>query len=400
MQSIKPIRSEGDYEAALARIDELESRALSDEEASELELLVDLTDLYEFKNMPVDLPDAVTAIKIRMQDLGLNQRDLIPLIGSRAKVSEVLSGKRAITMPMARALYVHLHLPAEVLLQDPHSNPKDDVETFSAEDFPIREMAKLGWIPKTRKSAGIHQDLIDRMIDRAGGSQAINAVRFRKSDQRVNAKSNRFALIAWCLQALGKANEAGYPEREFDPELDPAELMISVAKLSSYSDGPLRAQKMLSNHGITLVVLPHLPKTYLDGAALNLGGVRPVIGLTARYDRLDNFWFCLLHELAHVCKHREHADAFLDDLDLDGRNHPDEREADQLAQDALIPSAAWEESAARSDPTMMNVIGLANSIGVHPAIVAGRVRHERNDYRRLTQLVGRGEVRKQFPEFA
>ncbi len=348
--------------------------------------------------MPVELPDPVTAIKARMQDLGISSRDLIPLIGSRAKVAEVLSGVRPITMPMARALYAHLHLPAEVLLQDPQSEIDEDIQSMSAEKFPLREMANLGWIPKTKKRDPINQDLINRLIDRAGGAQAVRMVKFRKSEHRVNAKANRFALLAWCWQVLAIANTSGFPERAFDPEFDCLALMRTIAKLSSQPDGPRRAKEVLWEHGIALVVLPHLSKTYLDGAALNLDGVLPVIGLTARYDRLDNFWFCLLHELAHVCMHQGHASAFLDDLDLDGRDHPQEIEADQLAQDSLIPPEDWANSAAREDPTMMNVIGLANSLGVHPAVVAGRVRHERKDYRRLTQLVGRGEVRKQFTD--
>lgn len=399
MRAVKPIRTERDYKAALARIDELESGAFSPDAERELEVLVDLAELYERKTAPVDLPDPVTAIKVRMEDLGLDRRDLIPLIGSRAKVAEILAGKRPITMPMARALYTHLHLPADVLLQDPQPDVSADGRHISIEEFPFGEMAKLGWIPYVENDDDIKQELIDRMIERAGGIQAINAVRFRKSAQRVNAKSNRSALMAWCWQALAIANESGYPEETFDPDSDWLALMKSVAQLSSYPDGPLQAQMLLSEHGISLVVLPHLSKTYLDGAALNLQGVRPVIGLTARYDRLDNFWFCLLHELAHVYLHRDHANAFLDDLDLDGRAHPDELEADKVAQDSLIPPGDWNDSAARSEPTMMNVIGLANSLGIHPAIVAGRVRHERNDFRRLTQLVGRGEVRKQFRGF-
>lgn len=400
MRTVKPIRTEQDYKAALARIDELESGASGPDDESELEVLVDLAELYERKTAPVDLPDPVTAIRVRMEDLGLDRRDLIPLIGSRAKVAEVLAGKRPITMPMARALHTHLHLPADVLLQDPQPDLGDDDRPVSIEDFPFGEMAKLGWIPNVRRDDGVEQELIDRMIERAGGAQAMNAVRFRKSDQRVNAKSNRSALMAWCWQVLAIANESGAPEQPFDPDADWSALMKNVAQLSSYPDGPLRARALLSEHGISLVVLPHLAKTYLDGAALNLRGVRPVIGLTARYDRLDNFWFCLLHELAHVHLHRGSADAFLDDLDLDGRTHPEEREADRVARDSLIPPEDWKESAARSDPTMMNVIGFANWLGIHPAIVAGRVRHERNDFRRLTQLVGTGEVRKHFPGFA
>ena len=86
-------------------------------EGRELDVLADMVDLYESRHEPMGWPDPVAAIEFRMEQAGLDPRDLIPFIGSRAKVSEVLSGKRAITMPMARALHEHLGTPADVLLR-------------------------------------------------------------------------------------------------------------------------------------------------------------------------------------------------------------------------------------------------------------------------------------------
>jgi HTH-type transcriptional regulator/antitoxin HigA len=79
----------------------------------------------------------------------------------------------------------------------------------------------------------------------------------------------------------------------------------SVARLSWSDEGPRLAKEFLAKHGITLVVVHHLPRTYLDGAALKLGDGTPVVGLTLRCDRVDGFWFCLLHELAHLGCHME-----------------------------------------------------------------------------------------------
>ena len=101
----------------------------------------------------------------------------------------------------------------------------------------------------------------------------------------------------------------------------------------------------------------HLPRTYLDGAALRLGDGRPVIALTLRYDRIDSFWFCLLHELAHVGRHMDAGAgaAFVDDLTLrkvEGtREDRREAEADEWAEEALIPRAVWgnERRAATPD---------------------------------------------------
>ena len=108
MADIKPIRNENDYDAALSRIDELMSAEPGSPDGQELDVLTDLVELYESKNEPMEYPDPVAAIEFRMDQAGLKPRDLIPFIGSRAKVSEVLAGKRPITMPMARALHEHL----------------------------------------------------------------------------------------------------------------------------------------------------------------------------------------------------------------------------------------------------------------------------------------------------
>ena len=146
----------------------------------------------------------------------------------------------------------------------------------------------------------------------------------------------------------------------------------------------------------------HLPRTYLDGAALRLGDGRPVIALTLRYDRIDNFWFCLLHELAHLGRHMDAGAgaAFVDDLTLrkvEGtREDRREAEADEWAEEALIPRAVWETSAVRQHPTPLAVMNLAQLLQVHPASVAGRIRHEQHNYRLLSQFVGSGKVRRHF----
>ena len=111
MATIKPVRTSVDYERALVRIDDLMGAQEGSADGEELDVLVDLVELYEARNEPVALPDPVAAIEFRMDQQGLTARDLVPYLGSRSRVSEVLSGKRAITMPMARALHQHLGFP-------------------------------------------------------------------------------------------------------------------------------------------------------------------------------------------------------------------------------------------------------------------------------------------------
>ena len=104
MSTIRAIRTETDYQAALARIDALMHAALSTPDGEELDVLTDLVEIYEARHVPMGYPSPSAAIRFRMEQGGLSPRDLVPFIGSRAKVSEILSGKRPLTMPMARAL--------------------------------------------------------------------------------------------------------------------------------------------------------------------------------------------------------------------------------------------------------------------------------------------------------
>lgn len=119
MADIKPIRTEKDYEATMARINELMDAEFESPEGEELDVLVDLVELYESKHTPMGFPGPLAAIEFRMEHGGLSPHDLIPVIGSREMVSEVLSGKRAITMKMARALHTRLGIPADALLREP-----------------------------------------------------------------------------------------------------------------------------------------------------------------------------------------------------------------------------------------------------------------------------------------
>lgn len=402
MADVKPIRTEKDYEAALARVDELMDAELGSPEGDELDVLVDLVELYESKHEPMGYPSPLAAIEFRMDQGGLSPRDLIPFIGSRAKVSEVLSGKRAITMPMARALHEHLGIPADVLLRQSGTALDETLAGLEWTRFPLKAMAKLKWFPDGPDSAERAEELIGALIERAGGRDVVGAALYRKNDHlRVNAKMDPYALKAWCWQVLAKANE-NPPKVNYICGTVTLDFLKEVARLSGAEDGPRLAKDFLAENGIALVTERHLPRIYLDGAALRLGDGRPVIGLTLRYDRIDHFWFCLLHELAHVGRHMDHNQgvAFFDDLTLrtvEGeRENPREAQADEWAEEALIPWAAWEASAVRDRPTSMTVMNLANALQVHPAIVAGKVRYERQNHRLLSQFVGTGEVRRQF----
>ena len=240
------------------------------------------------------------------------------------------------------------------------------------------------------------------LIGRAGGEYVLPPAFYRKNDQaRVNAKTDPYPLKAWCWEVLARANAHRLPVG-FKPGTVDLTFLRKVATLSWSQDGPRLAQEFLANHGIHLVYLEHLPRTHLDGAALQLADGTPVIGLTLRYDRLDNFWFCVLHELAHIGRHMSGTsnEAFVDDLSLrdvqGARRDPREAEADEWAENGLISEDIWNTSKVKDNPTPLAVMELAQRLGIHPAIIAGRIRYQTRNFRLLSHFVGTGTLRKQF----
>lgn len=117
MTEIKLIKTEEDYKAALKLADELFDAKPDTPEGDKLELIVTLIEIYEKEHFPIDNPTPIEAIKFRMDQMGLLPKDLVPFIGSKSKVSEILSGKRTLSLNMIRQLASGLNIPVEVLIQ-------------------------------------------------------------------------------------------------------------------------------------------------------------------------------------------------------------------------------------------------------------------------------------------
>ncbi len=114
--NIKPIRTEQDYELALKRVESLMDAEVGTEDFDELEVLTTLIESYEAKHYTIDTPDPIEAIKFRMEQEGLRQKDLVEIFGNKVRVSEVLNKKRRLTLDMIRNINHNLHIPLESLL--------------------------------------------------------------------------------------------------------------------------------------------------------------------------------------------------------------------------------------------------------------------------------------------
>ncbi|QNR24882.1 helix-turn-helix domain-containing protein [Croceimicrobium hydrocarbonivorans] len=115
---LKVIRTEEDYQEALARLEKIFDSKPSSKNGDELEILSILIDQYEKEHFPIDLPDPIEAIKFRMDQMGLKQKDLAEIVGFKSRVSEILNKKRKLTLEMVRKLNTALRIPTEVLIQD------------------------------------------------------------------------------------------------------------------------------------------------------------------------------------------------------------------------------------------------------------------------------------------
>lgn len=115
---IKPIKTEKDYQVALAKMDELFDAPIGTKNSDYADILALLVDDYEKKHFPIEAPDPIEAIKIRMEELHLRQKDLASVIGGSNRVSEVLNKKRKLTVEMIRSLTSKLNLSANILIKD------------------------------------------------------------------------------------------------------------------------------------------------------------------------------------------------------------------------------------------------------------------------------------------
>ena len=396
----KVIRTREQYETYLGAVQTLMAKgpSLNTADSDRLDLLTVLLEAYENTKYPVESPDPIDAILFRMHEKGLKQADLVPYFGTSSRVSEVLRRKRPLTVQMIRALSIGLGLSAETLigLSLPEDGQKSEDVDWSK--FPIKEMAKRGWLDRltSRGKAGV-EEVVKGFISDAG--LQFGAASFKRTIAgEAQSPTTKYALYAWLARVIQTARARKPKLGNFDPEMLSAGFLKELAQLSWSERGPLLAVEYLEKHGIAVVIEPHLRGTLLDGAALKDVDGMPIVGLTIRHDRLDNFWFTLLHEVAHLWKHVGDQDAFLDDLDASSEDRR-EAEANRLAREAFIPRLIWKRSDAFISPGKDSIDRLSRELKIHPAIIAGRLRKETGNYQLFGDLVGHSQVRAMFQQF-
>lgn len=370
------------------------------EEVNEFELLASglhrIIPASSLSELPLGL------IKARIAR-GLSQKDLGNLIGVKEQQIQRYESQNYKTASFAKLLEIasalDIQISPNVLLEakseeknPPSSRLKDIISCL-----PIEEMYKRGWFSYFQGTAKEARINASSLIEEHFSDVFVeDLAAFNRQCLRVDSSADAYSLIAWQLQALRISSS---PQKIFNADLMSPDWFEHLIGLSVHEEGPSLVKAHLEGAGISFIILPHLPKTYLDGAALSSPTGHPVVALTLRHDRLDNFWFVLLHELAHVKMHLSLASSFFDDCEVETQLVKGiEREADSFASETLLPSAKWDISIARYLQSKESIINLSKELHIHPAIVAGRIRRETGNYVILKDLVGTGSVRRLFPE--
>jgi len=202
---------------------------------------------------------------------------------------------------------------------------------------------------------------------------------------RKNNSANEAKIFNWISSLKNKANLIQAHNNLTYKGINKSEI-VELVKLSKDKKNLKSIPKKLLSLGIILVYEKYIPGMKLDGALYKNSSGVPVIGVSFRYKRVDSFWFTLIHELCHILLHYDMLDnLIIEDFDIENGMRI-EAEANRLTRDILIPKSVWRNSDARIQKSEQSVIYLANKLDIHPAIIAGRIRFDNNNYSLLSKI--------------
>jgi HTH-type transcriptional regulator / antitoxin HigA len=326
-------------------------------------------------------------IRDELEERGWTQSDLAKIIGRPlSAINLIISGKKSITPETAIGLAGAFGTSPEMWLNLESAYQLSQVEVDVENEGDIRERAKLfesapvkdmerrGWIKVCDDISDLRNELSTFFV-----FEEANKIRVAARSTVQNSELNPEQL-AWCVRALQLARSV--PAKKFTNK----SLEEGISRLRALADFPENVRtvpKVLSEMGIKLVIIEHLPKSKIDGAALWLGDGwdKPVIALSVRYDRIDSFWHTLFHELSHI----KNKDSYILDVDMVGADRclsneelsDMEERANNDAANWLIPKDKLLSFITRTRPFYYTekIIQFANLIKIHPGIIAGQLQY-------------------------
>jgi HTH-type transcriptional regulator/antitoxin HigA len=320
---------------------------------------------------------------------GWTQSDLAEILGRPVQtINEIVSGKKAIVpttaVELSRAFgtspefWLNLESAYRLDLLHHEGESREDIARRARIHslVPLKDLQKKGWISKTEEL-----DRIEREVCRLLEIKSIQETPMLTMAARKSGSYAEFspAQVAWACRARQMARRRKakpFDRRRFNTQV------VKLPCLSGEDDASERIAHALSDLGVRLVIVEHLPKTHMDGGAFWLDTKSPVVALSLRYDRIDNFWFTLMHELAHIWHDVAHATHLDEDLvgptaDAQEDKPVQEQKADTRANAWLLDEDDLNAFIRETKPRYSKsaILAFANRAGVHPGIVVGRLQH-------------------------
>jgi HTH-type transcriptional regulator / antitoxin HigA len=324
---------------------------------------------------------------------GWSQGDFADIVGRPVQaVNEIINGKKILTPDTAIAFSKALETSAEYWLNlesayrldllDKRRGSDDEIERRSRvyAAAPVKELIKRRWVSvRSPRDIDRLEEEVCQFLEVTSLDEATQLFMVARKTARNDPHSP--AQLAWACRVRQIAREmtaATFSREGLE------KIVALLPRLSTSQEETRQLPDILGNLGVRLVVLEHLPKTRIDGATLWLSDEKPVVALTLRYDRVDCFWFTLMHELAHVLATDSKTEMLVDDSLVGKDAQPAENKlnaearADRLASEWLIPAKALQKFLKRTKPfiSRKEVLSFAAELRIHPAIVIGRLQHD------------------------
>lgn len=356
-----------------------------------------------------EVPPPGFFIKEELEAREWSQSDLAYILGmSVQQLNPILSGKRAISTDMAKALGDAFDVTPEFFsnLQTRYdhyrSNDPDPSIARRAklqEHFPIREMVKREWLHDVEDVS-----LLEGQVLRFFGKSRLQDVPYLAHAAKKTSYGEEVSSMqyAWLYRVHQIAKEIAAPNYSAKALRDATE--GELAQLLRSPDELRYIPDILLKCGVRLIFVEALPRAKIDGACFWFGK-QPVIGMSLRHDRIDNFWFVLRHEIEHVLQGHGKSQDIIDDLEGersgDGSELPEEeRVANTAASEFCTSRDELSSFIARKKPyfSERDIVGFARRIGRHPGIVVGQIHHRTKDFRLLRKHLVK--IRKSITPYA
>lgn len=317
-----------------------------------------------------------------LKSRGWTQRDLADVIDRPIQaINEIIRGSKQITPETAielaaafgttPAFWTNLEAAYRLHLAEREQSDRDRQIARRSKLYsyaPVAELLRRSWISTTTDL-----DVLEQAVCNFFGITSLDetpqlSVAFRHSEGR---EPEVTAKIAWVrrVEQLGRKQPV--------PAFDRARLQRAIPNLISCApkvEDVAHVPQILRDLGIRFVIVRHLPKTYIDGAVCDLHHSNPIIALTLRYDRIDSFWFTLMHELAHLVL--DHQTPHVDNLDDQGHVAVEqEQQANEYATDWLINQQMFASFVTRTRPffARTKVVQFASQAKIHPGVLVGQL---------------------------